>query len=64
MKFPVDPESIKALADALPIDTQTLRLSAERALLAAIRCGPGRSVQGLSSGGSPSFPHRVAGWGT
>jgi hypothetical protein len=61
MKFPMHPESIKALAGVLPIDTQILRLSALRALLTAILCSPGRSVQGLSSGGSPSFPHSAVG---
>lgn len=59
IKFPVHPESIKALAGALPICTHTTKLLAYRALLAAIRCGPGRSFQGLPSGGSSSFPHRV-----
>ena len=59
MKFPVHPESIKALADALPICTHTTKLLAYRALLAAIRCGPGRSFQGLPFGGSPSFPIAV-----
>jgi hypothetical protein len=59
MKFPVHPESIKALAGALPICTHTTKLLRYRTLLAAIRCGPGRSVQGLSSGGSSSFPHHV-----
>ena len=56
MKFPVHPESIKALADALLICTYTTKLLAYRVLLAAIRCGPGRSFQGLPSGGSSSFP--------
>ena len=59
MKFPMHPKSIKALADAVLICTYTTKLLAYRALLAAIRCGPGRSFQGLSSGGSPSFPHRA-----
>ena len=60
MKFPVHPESIKALAqENMATFTQTIKLSEYRALFAAILCGPGRSFQGLPSGGSPSFPHRV-----
>jgi hypothetical protein len=43
MKFPMHPKSIKALADALLIYTYITKLLAYRALLAAIRYGPGRS---------------------
>jgi hypothetical protein len=43
MKFPIHPESIKALVDALPICTYITKLLAYRALLAAIRYSLGQS---------------------